>query len=67
MVLTKGDIITESEKKALVTADKNLKKHQMYSVIAQRKRQQGATVDDNGNITYTSDNSSLIEKQITNR
>jgi hypothetical protein len=61
----RSQLDTESEKKALVTADKNLKKHQMYSVIAQRKRQQGATVDDNGNITYTSDNSSLIEKQIT--
>ncbi len=55
---------TETEKKLLVTADKNLKVHQMYSVIAQRKRHQGCTVTDAGVFTYTSDGTSLIEKQI---
>jgi hypothetical protein len=57
-------VATETKKASLVEADTELKKHQRYSVIAQRKRQQGATVDTNGNITYSSDGSSLIEKQI---
>jgi hypothetical protein len=56
---------TEDKKALLVVADTELKKHQKYSVIAQRKRQQGCTVSDAGVFTYTSDNSSLIEKQIT--
>jgi hypothetical protein len=56
--------LTETKKATLVEADTELKKHQRYSVIAQRKRQQGVGVDDDGNITYDSDGFSLVEKQI---
>jgi len=55
---------TESEKTDLVKNDAKLKKQQTYTVVAKRKREQGATVDDTGNISYTTDKSSHIEKQI---
>jgi predicted HNH restriction endonuclease len=62
--LIKEQTDTETQKAKLVEQDKNLRLEQIYTIKAKRKREQGATVDSDGVITYASDKSSQVENQI---
>lgn len=52
------------KKLEVMDKDKEIKTQTAYTIIAKRKREQGATVAQDGTITYTADKSSQIENQI---
>lgn len=62
--LVDQQIESEKNRTTFINEDIELKKEQKYTVIAKRKREQGATVNEDGTITYSNDGTSQIEKQI---